>query len=106
MTNYYGNNEGHEKYEMPAALNSRTAGYYIHSKCFFEHSSQKISYELCVCVNLKHVTQYSNSPSKQFSLNNGENSNIQKRTISLYVVVPKRKGTSSTSRACANIFSC
>jgi len=43
MTNYYGNNEGHEKYEMPAALNSRTAGYYIHSKCYFEHSSQKIS---------------------------------------------------------------
>jgi len=43
MTNYYGNNEGREKYEMPAALNSRTAGYYKHSKCYLERSSQKIS---------------------------------------------------------------
>lgn len=29
----------------------------------------------------------------------GENSNIEKRTISLYVVVPESKGSSSTSRA-------
>lgn len=90
MTNNYGNNEDHEQYKMPAALNSRTAaGYYKHSKCYFEHSSQKISYELCVCVNLKHATQNSNSPSKRLSLNKGKNSNIQKCTISLHVVVPK-----------------
>ena len=44
MTNYYGNNKGHEQYKMPAVLNSRTAvDYYKHSKCYFEHSSQKIS---------------------------------------------------------------
>jgi len=44
VTNYYGNNEGHEKHKMPAALNSSTAaGYYKHSKCYFKYSSQKIS---------------------------------------------------------------
>jgi hypothetical protein len=48
-------------------------------KQYFKHSSQKISEEFCVWVNLKYATQYSYSPSEQLSLNKGENSNIQNK---------------------------
>ena len=52
---------------------------------------KKISEQLCACVNLKYAARYSNSASKQLSLNKGENSDIQKCTIILYVAVPRKK---------------
>jgi hypothetical protein len=39
-----------------AALNSRKARYYKHSRCYLKFSSQKIAQECWICVNLKYHT--------------------------------------------------